>query len=216
MGNLNKLAAIFIIGSAFGPLVSGQQATWRPFTERRPYLMPPVVLNKDAKASDPAGIHLYAEDLAHYLLPEGVGDKYTNSFADRLAKAEREAREGTRKLIPDTQIVEAYNELLKRENLTTKPANLDSLRRYRTDSYPAKTYSALITADRNGANCYPGEAVFLLTVLRQNDGDPYNLTPVVSGPRQGSVEQIMGLNVLGQSRRRIIEEFNAVAKTFGI
>ena len=106
-----------LAGSALLPSVASQQPAWQDFSQRRPYTNVYNILNKDAQAAvDPAGIRYYAEDLAHLLLPSKAGDKYTNSFADRLAKAEQEAREGKRKLIPDTKVVEAYNEMARKEN----------------------------------------------------------------------------------------------------
>jgi hypothetical protein len=211
-----------LAGSVPCPSVAGQQPAWRPFTERRPYLMPPVALNEDAEASDPAGIHFYAEDLAHFLLPEEAGDKYIDSFADRLAKAEQDAREGKRKLIPDTQVVAAYNQMARSENPRAKTANLSALRLYRTASYPARTWTAVITASRNGTNCYPGEAIFLLTVLLPADGDltpspsqPNAITPPVTGPfvtLQYRTAYIQG----SQTHRQIVKEFDALAKELGI
>jgi hypothetical protein len=219
-----SLFAALVLGVALGPLAASQQPAWKPFTERRPYTGVGNMLNKDAQASDPAGIHYYAEDLAHLLLPDNAGGKYIDSFADRLAKAEREAREGKRKLIPDTQVVEAYNELARKENPRAKMANLGALRLYRTDSYPARTWTAVITANRNGTNCYPGEAIFLLTVLLPADGD---LTPSaspslpypVNAPATGSfmTSGYIRMTIQGtQNRRQILKEFNALAKSLGI
>jgi len=168
-----KLAAVFIIGSTLGPLAAGQQSTWRWFTERRPYLDTRAAVNKDAQASDPAGIHYYAEDLAHLLLPDKAGDSYIDAFADRLAKAEQAAREGKRKLIPEAKVVEAFNKMADPQ----MAGNADALRRFRTDTYLVKEYPALLTPDRNGTNCYPGEAVFLLTILLQTDGYPVAPAP---------------------------------------
>jgi len=183
------------------------------------------MLNIDAQAAvDFAGIRYYAEDLAHLLLPSKAGDAYINSFADRLAKAEQETREGKRKLIPDTQVVEAYNELTRKESFRAKMANLGALRLYRRDSYPAKTWKAVITAGRNGTNCYPGEAIFLLTVLLPADGDltpppasshPYPINAPATGPFQ-TLEYVVMLIPGSQTHRQIVKEFDAVAKSLGI
>ncbi len=227
MGNLNKLAAVFIIGSALCPFAVGQQPEWRDFSQRRPYTGVRSMLNKDAEASDSAGIHYYAEDLAHLLLPDKAGDSYINSFADRLAKAEQAAREGKRKLIPDTQIVEAFDEIVKKANLPPMAANLDALRRFRTDTYLGKQYPALLTPDRSGTNCYPGEAVFLLTVLLDADSNPKAPPPPPApsanlhtpGPtmfaREVRPSSSVGLSLM-QSHHRIVKIFNGVARTLGI
>lgn len=171
-----SLFAALFLGSGFGSFAASQQSTWKPFTERRPYQNPRAVLNKDAEATDPAGIHFYAEDLAHYLLPDEAGEKYINSFADRLATAEQEAREGKRKLIPDTAVLEAYYKVFKKAH-RSPTTDLAALRRFRTDPRLDRQYPALLTADRNGTNCYPGEAVFLLASLLQTDALQTNAAP---------------------------------------
>jgi hypothetical protein len=200
---------------------------WRSFSERQPYMNPRVALNKDAEASDPAGIHYFAEDLAHLLLPDQAGDKYTNSFANHLAKAEREAREGKRKLIPDTRIIDAFNEIIKRANVPPTTASLDALRRFRTDIYLVKQYPALLTGDRNGTSCYPGEAVFLLTVLIDTDGHPEAPAPppppranqpapgATMFAREVQMGPLAGISLI-HDRHRIVKIFSAVTRTFGI
>lgn len=220
---VRTFSAYLFLGSTLCTSPLCQQDTWQPFNERRPYTSINDMLNKDAQASDPEGIHYYAEDLAHMLLPEKAGDEYINSFASRLAKAEQEAREGKRKLIPDTQVVATYNEIARKENPRAKMANLNALRLYRTDSHDAKALTAVITADRNGTNCYPGEAIFLLTLLLTADGDlmhqpsPSQTYPVnapTSGPFEVGGEVTMYIPG-PRTRRQIVKEFNAIAKSLG-
>jgi hypothetical protein len=165
-----SLAVIaFLLGSSVCELVHSQQTKWKPFSERWPLTNVGAMLNKDAEASDPNGIHFYAEDLAHFLLPDGTGERYINKFADRLAKAEEGARAGKRELIPDTQVAAALDETIKRLNLPPMPESLVAIRSLRSDAHIAKEYPALLTADRNGTNCSPGEAVYLLAVLLLKD-----------------------------------------------
>jgi hypothetical protein len=179
------------------------------------------MLNDDAKASDTVGIHYYAEDLTHLLLPNNAGEPYINSFAGRLTRAIQETRDGKRKLIPETQVIATFNELAKNENLAVM-ANADSLRRYRTESYFAKTYPTLFTANRNGTNCEPGEAVFLLSQLIRLGGDltppkppelsaPANAQPpfMMVGTKQDVIQG-------SQTPKQVAKEFNAVAKSLGI
>lgn len=163
---------ILLLGSSAGPSAFGQQAKWKPFSERRPLTNVGAMLNQDAESSDPAAIHSYAEDLAHFLLPDRVGERYLNSFADRLTKAEQEAREGKRQLIPDTQVAEAFDEIAKTTSLPAMPNSLEALRQLRTDPRIVRKYPALITADRNGTNVSPGEAVYLIAVLLLKDAYP--------------------------------------------
>lgn len=222
---LKKGASFFLIGLALCPLLAGQQSTWQPFTERRPYLDPRAALNKDAEATDPAGIHHYAEDLAHYLLPDKAGDRYINAFADRLAKAEQEARDGKRKLIPDTAVLEAFYKVTRTANPSSM-ADLTALRRFRTDPWLARQYPALITADRNGTNCYPGEAVFLLASLLLTNALESNIAPsappaVPSSSSSGSTpyfgygDSMTGVYMM-QNPHDIQKLFNRVAKILDI
>lgn len=161
-----------LVGPSTCPLLDGQQSSWKPFSERRPLTNVGAILNQDAKSSDPAAIRSYAEDLAHFLLPDRVGEKYIDSFADRLAKAEQEAREGKRQLIPDTQVAAAFDEIFRKANLPGMPNSLEALRHLRTDPEITKKYPALLTADRNGTNVSPGEAVYLIAVLLLKDAYP--------------------------------------------
>jgi hypothetical protein len=181
----SSLFAALVLGVALGPLAASQQPAWKPFTERRPYLDPRAALNKDAEATYPNGIHFYAEDLAHYLMPDKAGEEYINSFADRLATAEQEARDGKRKLIPDAVVLKAFYKVMKRANPPTM-ADLAALRRFRTDPRLDRQYPALFTADRNGTHCYPGEAVFLLATMLQGDEWRMNIAPSVPPPAPSS------------------------------
>jgi len=129
------------------------------------------MLNKDAQAADPAGIHYYSEDLAHMFLPEKVGDDYINSFGDRLAKAEQLARDGKGKLIPEAEVARTFNELLKKIGAPPSiKTDADAIHQFRSHAASIKALPALLTADRNGPNCFPGEAVYLLSLLLSNNG----------------------------------------------
>lgn len=161
-----------LLGSSACQSANCQPAKWKPFSERRPFSNVGAMLSQDAESSDPAGIHAYAEDLAHFLLPDRVGEKYIDSFSDRLARAEQEAREGKRQLIPDTQVAAVFDEIARKTNFPAMPNSLETLRRLRADLQIAKKYPALITAERNGTNVSPGEAVYLIAVLLLEDAYP--------------------------------------------
>jgi len=55
----------------------------------------------------------------------------------------------------------------------TLRADEASLRRFREHAVSIKAFPALFTAGRNGTNCNPGEAFFLLYLLISNDGALY-------------------------------------------
>ena len=127
--------------------------------------------NHEAAASDPSGVHKYSEDLIELIVPDKAGKGYSNSLADRLARAEQKARKGKGKLVPEADIVRSFNDLMRS---TGAPPSLKadeaSIRRFRDRSASVPSLSALFSADRNGTNCNPGEAVLLLYLLIYNDG----------------------------------------------
>jgi hypothetical protein len=128
-------------------------------------------LNREAEASDPAGIHQYSEDLLGLVVPDRVGYSYLNALTARLAKAEQLAREGKGKLIPDAEIVRVFNALMRKIGAPSAfKADEAGLREFRARSIAVHTFPALLSANRNGTNCNPAEAVYLLHLLLWNDG----------------------------------------------
>ncbi len=129
-------------------------------------------LNKRAEAADVAGIHAYAEELMQ-MLPSvrDAGSTYADSLTDRLARAELQARNGKRKLISEAEIAEAFNGLMRR---TKAPASLkaDLVAVESARSGWEKQLPAMISNQKNGTNCYPGEAVWVLETLIENVGRP--------------------------------------------
>jgi hypothetical protein len=129
------------------------------------------MLDKDAGASDSAGIEYYSEDLAHMLLPEKVGDDYVHVFANRLARAEQAAREGKGKLVSETEVVNVFDDLMKEINAPlSMRADVKSVHAFRQHALAVPALPALISTSRNGENCLPGEAIYLLRLLLLNDG----------------------------------------------
>jgi len=172
-----KVTALFpilalAIASACCPLFAGQQSSWRPFSHRRPYTSVDDMLDKDAEASDAAGIHNYGQDLAHLFVPDRAGEDYINSFGDRLAQAELLARKGKGKLVPEVEVARAFNDLMKRiEAPTSFKTDESTIRKFRAYSIAVPSLPALLSADRNGTNCNPGEAVYLLHLLILSNGE---------------------------------------------
>lgn len=112
MSGFRRVALALFLGLALFPRLAASQPPTRP-----PNMI--ETLNKEAEASDPAGIRAYSEHLA-LLLPIGgsgstgaAGSTYLSSFSDRLAKAEESARQGKRKLISEEAIAGAFNDLMR-------------------------------------------------------------------------------------------------------
>lgn len=147
------------------------------------------LFNEEAAASDPAGIHKYSRDLVDLVLPnqwtygrspsgrmegfenEFLGEGYANKLADRLAQAEQMARTGKGNLISDANVVRAFNELMKGigapPSLRTDEA---SVWKFREHAAALNAFPSMFSANRNGDDCYPGEAMFLIYLLIYNNG----------------------------------------------
>jgi len=105
---------------------------------------------------------------------EFLGEKYAAELADRLARAEQTARTGTGKLVPISDVARAFNDLMKEVGAPSSVRTDEkSLQSFREHAAAIKGFPALFSADRNGTNCNPGEAVFLLSLLISDNGVLY-------------------------------------------
>lgn len=126
-------------------------------------------LNKEALASDPAGIRGYSEHLVRLLPIGAAGPACVSSFSDRLAKAEESSRQGKRKLISEEAIAEAFNDLMRQTAATSSfKADVAEVEKSRLGF--ENELPTIITASKNGRYCSPGEAVWVLGMLIENVG----------------------------------------------
>jgi hypothetical protein len=168
MKALKFLAGGLVVGFVCCPMLAGQQPA-------RHLTSVPDLFNQEAEASDSAGIHKYSEDLIGLIVPNPAEQnsvrQLRSSLADRLTNAEQAARTGRQKLVPEASVVKAFNELMQEigapQSLRT---NETSVRNYREHAESIKAFPALFSAGRNGNNCNPGEAVFLLYLLMSDGG----------------------------------------------
>jgi hypothetical protein len=133
------------------------------------------LFNQEAAASDPAGVHRYSEDLIGAIVQNPAGSdsfrRLTNQLADRLASAEQTARAGDGKLVPEAAVVKAFNDLMQQIGApSSMKASEASVHEFREHAASIDAFPALFSADRNGTNCNPGEAVFLLSLLLSDNG----------------------------------------------
>jgi hypothetical protein len=131
--------------------------------------------NQEAAASDSSGIRKYDEDLIGLIVPNPADDDLArqsrNRLADRLAKAEQTAHQAGGKLVPEAAVVKAFNGLM--QEIGAPPsmrASEPSVHAFREHAASIRAFPTLFTADRNGANCDPGEAFFLLYLLVSENG----------------------------------------------
>lgn len=189
-------------------------------------------LNKEAAASDPAGIRAYSQHLIELLVPDTAGNDYLKAFSDRLAQSELNAREGRGKLIPEESVVRAFNELMDAIRAPKSfRTNKDTLHRFRASSLAITSAPAVISFDRNGDNCNPSEAVFLLFLLLNNNGGLSDL--LLTGARHPAPEnswtsaaneispakqtaaRMLSLYSAENSPQKTIRIFNRVGRTLG-
>jgi hypothetical protein len=181
MDRLKFLVVALFIGSA---LSFGQAASQTP--TRPPNMMD--TLNQEAGAGDADGIHAYSKHLIQ-MLPgvRGAGAAYADALTDRLAGAEIMARHGKRKLISEIEIAEAFNDLMRQTGAPASlKADLNSVELARRGW--EKELPALISREKNGTYCYPGEAIWVLTIMIANIEAHYPTFPpgesrMVSGYR---------------------------------
>jgi hypothetical protein len=178
-------------------------------------------LNKEAGATGPAEIHAYSKHLIQ-MLPgvRGGEDAYADSLTDRLALAEQMARQGKRKLISEIEIAKAFNNLMRETGASASlRANLDSMEWARKGW--EEQLPALISREKNGTYCNPGESVFILEVLIENVGEPLTPPsssgsgPSVIGPGMSPARAHLLQYYASHSRKDVIQLLNNEAKTLG-
>jgi hypothetical protein len=165
------LLLTLVIDVALCPFLAGQQHSRRPISHVRPYTSVDDILNREAGDSDPHGIHQYSEDLTGVLVPERAGEDYIESLANHLTRAEQMARGGKGKLIPEAEIVRVFNNLMRQVGAPPSfKTDEATVRRFRTYAVDVPSLPALLSANRNGAYCNPGEAVYLVYLLLSYNG----------------------------------------------
>jgi len=167
-GIFPALVPVLVAALSVSPRLGGQQP---PHCAQILFCL----FNQEAAATDPAGIHKYSEDLIGLIVPNPAGEdsvrQFANRLADRLANAERAARAGNGKLVSEAAVVKAFNDLMQEVGAPpSMRASEVSVHRFREHAASTNTFPALFSADRNGTNCNPGEAVFLLSLLLSDNG----------------------------------------------
>lgn len=123
-------------------------------------------LNTEAEASDAAGIRKYSQHLVQLLLGENASSGFAREMAGHLANAETLARAGRRKLISESEIGKSFNDTMERIGAPSSlRVDVAKVHRFRLGPFAPSPLTSLISIDKNGDNCYPGEAVFLLILL---------------------------------------------------
>ena len=150
------------------------------------------LFDQEAAANDPSAIRKYSRDVVDLILPnawtygrspsgrmesfenEFLGEKFAAQLAERLAQAEMSSRTGNRKMIAVSEVAGAFNDMMKAVGAPPSVRTDEkALQSFREHAAAIKAFPALFSADRNGKNCRPGEAVFLIGLLIMNNGVVY-------------------------------------------
>jgi len=231
-----RAAACLLLALSVGVPVS-----WAQAPPRRPAFTIYDEFDRQAAVSDPTGIQTYSKNLIRSLLPPEAGEsdiKPLEPLVDRLARAEQKARTGEGKFVAEADVVRAFNELMAQVGAPSSlRADEASMRSFREHAVSIKAFPALLSANRNGMNCNPGEAVFLLYLLISNNGVLYEKSldraqelTQWNGQRQGTGRSfgVVGTTALGSrasgllssytsshSRNATIQLFNHLAGILG-
>jgi hypothetical protein len=163
VSGLKHMAVLIALSSLFGALPVVAQPPAPPNTLE--------TLNKEAQASDPAGIHEYSQHLIRILEITHKDSAFVGSLTDRLARAELMARQGKRKLISEADIAHAFNALMRETGApNTLTASVGAVHSNRVGF--EGTLPAVISQRANGSLCNPGEAVWVVSMLIANVGRP--------------------------------------------
>ncbi len=163
---LARIPAFFqaLVVTALRSILFASQVQQRP-----PNLI--ETLNEEAEANDPAGIRVYSQHLIRLLVGDRVGKAHAASLSHRLAHAETMARHRKQNLVSEADVARSFNDLMKKIGA---PASLSTneawVQKFRAGLLAGSAVPALISTDRNGAYCNPGEAVLLLFLLLANNG----------------------------------------------
>jgi hypothetical protein len=119
------------------------------------------------------------------------------------------------KLVPESDVARSFTDLMRRagapSSFVAKEADIHAFRAHAAE---LKILTSLPTADRNGNNCNPGEAVFLVHELMSGNGKPdqRELDAIVQLRRaRDDVSQGKALAVIGSGNAPLVEPQGASA-----
>jgi len=150
---------------------------------------PGVVLVEEAEAADTKeGNQKYAKHLTEEFVWRQTGDAYISAFSNRLSEADFMARQGKRKLIPESAVVQAFIDLMTQTggSFRTDTNIVHQLRISVLEVSPA-----LSTVKTHDSECLPSEAIMLMLQLVSHNGssstDP---CPPTHEPAGGLVQNV--------------------------
>ncbi len=203
------------------PTVVGQNQSRRPISSVRPFTSIEDILNREAAASHPADIQEYSAHLIGLIVPDAAGKRYIESLSGRLAQAEGKARQGRARLIPEADVARVFNRLMRRIGAPTSfKTDEATVHRFRAHSIAVSSLPALISTERNGTYCNPGESVYLLYLMLSNNGDlPERILDDEVAFKQGNIQDSEGLgtaprNAFGVSTGHVNENASWVLSTY--
>jgi hypothetical protein len=184
---------------------------------------PGVVLVMAAETADTTeGNKNYAEHLTENFVPSQTGDAYISAFSNRLSEADLSARHGKRKWIPESAVVQAFNDLMKQIGGSSR-TDTNIVHELRTSVIEVSP--ALSTVKSHLSECLPSEAILLMMQLISRNGSSKVWCPPTPGPTGALVQHACEgdyslvdvsqyLKSHSRSKNRML--FDHVAQMFGI
>ena len=124
-------------------------------------------------------IMVYSEHLIRMIVDPKAGDPYIAMISRRLATAEVMTQHGKRKLIPESKVAQAFNEMMMRvtdASPQSPQTNVSEVHRLRKTLYGISP--ALSSVNSHESELSPNEAVLLMWLL------PSNIASALPDPSQ--------------------------------
>jgi hypothetical protein len=202
---LNNQTMALVVALTFSPFVAGQQSPSSPSAQLHQFSLAPAApqvppqgernpgslstspgyaLAAEAKAADTQeGNQKYARRLTEWFVPRKAGDAYVDAFSGRLSKADLMARRDERGWIPESVVVQAFNDLMEQTSgKSGKPLRTDTNVVHQLRLTISEVSPVLSAVKSNSSECLPTEAVSLLIQLLYRNGSLEDPCPPKPGP----------------------------------
>jgi hypothetical protein len=130
-----------------------------------------TVIEKKEASNTQAGLEDYSRHLVALLAGDKPGEASARRLAQRLAEAEHAARIGKQRYVSEIAIADAFNHLMRSmrgrdgAEIKTTAERVHWMREWNDRISPV-----LSSVEAHALECLPGEAVFTLVMLKNNNG----------------------------------------------
>ena len=165
---------------------SGQSPSNTPTNQGSGSISPGALIVMEAEAADTKEDNQkYAKLLTENFVTSRTGDAYISAFSNRLSQADLSARQGKRNWIPESAVVQAFNDLMKQ---TGGPFRTDTNTVHQLRISVLEVSPALSTVKSHNSECLPSEAIMLMMQLVPRNGSLKDWCPPTLGPTGALVQ----------------------------